>query len=243
MQTRFKGRVACGAVAVAAMLAAGVAQAVGVSGQGDWETTLQPRDLDGNAANGPEAFYDTALNITWLRNANAHGFSDWPSANTWANSLVVGGVGGWRLPTLSVVDPPLPACNYGNSGTDCGYNVRTATSEMAHLWYVALGNKAYCDTAGLCPQPGWGLSNTGSFQNLFAFHYWSGLQLAGFGSNIWYLDFNSGEQISQHWTSSLTLALAVHPGDVAAAIPEPQTYALMLMGLSALVLAPRRRPG
>ena len=46
--------------------------AVGVSGQGTWETTLQGRDLDGNAATF-EAYYDTVLDITWLADANAAG--------------------------------------------------------------------------------------------------------------------------------------------------------------------------
>jgi hypothetical protein len=39
------------------------AYSVGVSGQGTWETTLQGRDLAGNAAT-IEAYYDTTLNIT-----------------------------------------------------------------------------------------------------------------------------------------------------------------------------------
>lgn len=39
--------------------------AIPVSGQGTWETTLQGRDLDGNAATF-EAYYDTVLDITWL---------------------------------------------------------------------------------------------------------------------------------------------------------------------------------
>ena len=37
--------------------------AMGISGQGTWETTLESRDLDGNVAT-IEAYYDTALNIT-----------------------------------------------------------------------------------------------------------------------------------------------------------------------------------
>ena len=46
-------------------LAAGAAQAVPVSGQGTWETTLQARDMDGNPAT-TEAWYDTALDLLWL---------------------------------------------------------------------------------------------------------------------------------------------------------------------------------
>ena len=43
-------------------------RAAAISGQGTWETTLQPRDLDGNTST-IEAYYDTVLNITWLANA------------------------------------------------------------------------------------------------------------------------------------------------------------------------------
>jgi len=37
-------------------------------------------------------------------------------------------------------------------------------------------------------------------------------------------------------------AVAVRPGDVAAAVPEPQTLALALLALGAMVVARRRRP-
>ena len=234
-------------LAVASLV--GSAHAVGVSGQGDWETTLQPRELDGNAVNGPEAFYDTALDITWLRNANVNGMMNWASANTWANTLAVasiaGPIGDWRLPTM--VDTAAPGCDLSLAGgTDCGYNVQTATSEMAHLWYVALGNKAYCDpaltTVSTCSvQPGWGLTNTGNFQDVQAYMYWSGLGYAPNPIVAWYFyPYDGGQSTSVK--ADVFFALAVRTGDVAA-VPEPQTYALMLMGLSALLLALRRRAG
>ena len=70
-----------------------------ISGQGTWETTLQARDV-GNTGT-TNAFYDTALGVTWLRNANVNGTMDWSTAMSWASSLAVGGVGGWRLPTMT----------------------------------------------------------------------------------------------------------------------------------------------
>lgn len=235
--------------AVGALLVACSAGAVGVPGQGTWETTLVPRDLDGNAVNGPEAFYDTALDITWLRDANyastsgyaGAGWMRWAAANTWANTLVVNGIDGWRLPTM--VDLGAAGCDNSEesfSGGDCGWNVQTATSEMAHLWYVALGNKAFYDTSGRSNQPVWGLSNSGSFQNLESDAYWSSLPYVLDPDWVWIFSIGAGVQTAGSGQYNGHYALAVHPGDVAA-IPEPQTYALMLMGLSALVLRRKSR--
>lgn len=244
MKSRFMRRTTLGAVVGAAVLATGAAQAVGVPGQGTWETTLQPRDIDGDTVT--DAFYDTALNITWLRNADVNGYTDWDAAMTWANTLVVGGVDGWRLP--KVVDTGAPGCDYSYaSGTDCRYNVDTATSEMAHLYYVTLGNLAYCPpgTAACfgapgAPQPGWGLTNTGGFQNLQSSAYWSGTEYAPVPSDAWFFGAYDGYQEFFGKRVQL-LAMAVRPGDVAA-VPEPQTYAMLLLGLSAVMVAVRRRP-
>lgn len=99
-----------GQAAVGAGLAAGAlaAQAPPVSGQGTWETTPKPRDIDGNAValNDSSAafFYDTTLDITWRRDFNAGGgssFDDgsnttddrmtWTNANAWAAAVNVNG--------------------------------------------------------------------------------------------------------------------------------------------------------
>lgn len=110
--------------------AAGSAAAAGISGQGTWETTLSARNLDGNWANGPEAYYDRQLDITWLANPKAlagtrfdtdfrGGGDDEPSDNEsngtdgravlsdaffWVTQLQVGGVSGWRLPTTDPIN-------------------------------------------------------------------------------------------------------------------------------------------
>jgi len=235
MESGFMKRAALGAAVGAALLAAGLAQADGVPGQGTWETTLLPRDIDGDTVT--DAFYETVLDITWLRNANVNGAMDWDTAKTWANTLVVGGLGGWRLP--NVVDTGAPGCDWSDSGTDCGHNVDTATGEMPHLFYVTLGNKAYVDTSGSGPQPGWGLTNTGGFQNSFFYDIWSGTEYAPNPNHAWYFCTNSGAQSFDHKSDEL-YAVAVRPGDVAA-VPEPQTYALLVLGLSAVMVAARRR--
>ncbi len=162
---------------VALFSALPTAQAAPVPGQGTWQTTLQARDLDGNGQT--DAFYDTVLNITWLRDANANraadlnnlaqygtqygGLMSWNQANTWANNLSFGGYSDWRLPTM--VDTAAPGAVFSQTnpgtlagGTDHGFNVQTTTtvgnattvySEMASLYYDTLGNKAYCPPGNL----------------------------------------------------------------------------------------------
>lgn len=244
MASGFMKRTTLGAAVRAALLATGLAQADGVPGQGSWETTLQLRDIDGDSVT--DAFYDTALDITWLRNANVNGEVDWDTAMAWASTLVVAGVGGWRLP--EVVDTGAPGCDFSCVGTGCGYNVDTASSEMAHLYYVTLGNLAYCPPekascfgAGV-PQPGWGLTNTGGFQNLQAFAYWSSTGYAPDPDRVWYSDAYGGLQYDDYkYDTEYVYAMAVCPGDVAA-VPEPQTHAMLLLGLGAVTVAARRRP-
>ena len=76
-----------GLLAAAAMLFGALpALALPFPGRGTWESTLQARDLNGDTVT--DAYYDTALNVTWL--ANANGAMTWSAANTWASNLMVG---------------------------------------------------------------------------------------------------------------------------------------------------------
>lgn len=240
MTTKNIRRVLLGAIGVAAIFLAGAAQAAAVPGQGTWETTLKGRDIDGHAVASSSAsavfLYDTSLDITWLRDANLNGAQDWSTANTWANSLTVGAYTGWRLPTLEYVDDT--DCHFSYSGGTCGFNPSTAANEMAHLFYVTLGNKAPYDASGN-PQTGAGLTNTGNFENLVGTVYWSGLVAREDSSKALCFDFYDGlaciSRLENSWP-----AFAVRSGDVLAPVPEPGTYALMLAGLAALTLG--RRP-
>jgi hypothetical protein len=218
---------------------------------------LQGRDLNGSAGSF-EAYYDTELDITWLADANyaktsgydADGLMTWAAANTWAaqlsftNPLTSETLDDWRLPTTT--DTGAAGCNFANSGTDCGYNVDPASSEMAHLYFVTLGNQSYRTTTGAVSgayaggaNPNSTLDNVGPFTNFQSNYYWSGTEYAPNPSYAWvfYTDFGSQ---SINGKSNSFYALAVSPGDVAA-VPEAETYALMLAGLGLIGWRARRR--
>lgn len=216
-----------------------------VSGQGTWETTLLPRDLnrDGTA----DAFFDTALNITWLADANAgagSGFDDGsstedgtmnlPSALAWAASLNVNGTG-WRLPSTS--ERPV-GCSFDLPLPTCGYGVDPASSALAHLYYVTLGNRSSIDPFTGSPVSGGGLTNTGPFVNLQPSNYWSSTPAAIDASYSWMFNMSSGYQTI--YRGSDWHAWAIHDGDLAP-VPEPKAAALTLVGLALVIAVNRRR--
>jgi hypothetical protein len=217
------------------------AHADGVPGQGTWQTVLQARDLNGDGT--ADAYYDSSRNITWAAEADPIGAVSFASAQSWVTSMNLYGVTGWRLPGLKSVTGGVPSCDndyrYDGSG-DCGYNVDPALSELAHVYQVVLGNLPYYDRSAQGPQPGWGLSNTGPFRHLVEGDYPSSITDAYQGTPlVWlfqtqwgYQDRGLAEEASFH-------AWAVHDGDIAAAVPEPRTWALLLGG-AALLLARRR---
>jgi len=236
---------------IAASLVSGAAQAA-----------LEGRDLNGSAGSF-EAYYDTDLDITWLADANyaqtsgydADGLMNWATANTWAANLsFTDGVNvydDWRLPTVEPVNGSTFNYNSSyNGSTDYGYNVSeqgtafagSTGSEMAHLFYDTLNNKGYCPVSTNCSpagQTGWGLTNKGPFSNLQANHYWSATEYAPSTDFAWSFAMGDGWQFAGYKGYGYS-ALAVSPGDVAA-VPEAQTYALMLAGLGLIGWRARRR--
>jgi len=234
------------------------AQAQSVSGQGTWETTLLGRDINRNAVAATDVsavyLYDTTLNVTWLRNANAgagtsydngsstsDGLMTWDNATAWAANLSTG-IGGntisdWRLPTMTVANPNSNS-SY-NGSTDWGYNVPGSSSEMASLFYNTLGNKAYYNTSGAA-QAGYGLTNAGSFQNMQSNYYWLGTEYAPNPNYAWFFGTLNGGQFANYKNNLQLYALAVRPGDVSPA-PEPETYLMLLMGLGVVAGLSRRR--
>lgn len=230
--------------------------------------TLQGRDLNGSVSSA-EAYYDTDLNITWLADANygagssfddiAHGSTTtdgkmtWANANTWAANLsFTNGVNtydNWRLPAVM---QPDASCASQSSGLSYGYNC--TGSEMGHLFYSELGGVA-SQSILTSADP-----DLAKFTNLQAAFYWAstGYDVAANNaqdvpaySSKWGFVFSNGSQnsgIILYGSStaygSNHYALAVSYGDVGiAAVPEADTWAMLLAGLGLVGVATRRRRG
>jgi hypothetical protein len=183
--------------------------------------------------NGGGLIYDTDRNITWY-DAPAV-LMNWTQALSWAASLDVSGVSGWRLPSARNIDGSGPC-----------YGLNCTGSEMGHLYYLELGN-----------QPNYDAHNTGPFQNLLAsspeiyayykiyIAYWTGEEVTTAPGNAWSFSFTNGDQ-NQTNTGDVgpegegPYALAVHEGNIGAPVPIPGAVWLLGSGLVGLVAIRRR---
>ncbi len=202
--------------------------------------------------------------ITWLDYTSP--FIPWLDQVNWASGLggsltvtlnpgytpSIDWTTGWRLPILdeSVIDQTGPwgtdvgdGTGFGWGGPDPGgnydyfYGYNMVNSEMGHLFYEELLNLGYIPTNGVTPQLGWGLKNTGPFNNLQAYYYFSGTESSQNPDDAWYFLFDYGSQ-SFFDKDYNPHALAVLPG-VVTAVPLPG--ALLLVGSGFIGLAGLRR--
>jgi len=182
--------------------------------------------------------YDTVQNITWLQNWNTNGLMNWTTANDWANNLVHGGFDDWRLPTTNTTVSSNCDSNFNPGGgfPQQYFGFNCTGSEMGHMFYNEFGA-----IAGSSILSGSNAANLDLFTNVQSNFYWSGTEYAPDAVFAWrFLTFD-GRQGSSGKTNAL-YAVAVRPGDVAAAVPEPQTLALALLALGATMVVRRRRP-
>lgn len=216
---------------------------VPVPEQGTWTQTLQARYFTSDHTSGPDAYYDTTLNITWLADANysvtqylATGIgrgSDWYSTMAWASGLDVKGVIGWRLPT---VDP------YG------GYH---PTGELSSMFITTLGNPAAQTPEGQAGS--YYISNPGPFKNVIpdptiyvqAYNtvmYWSGTTSPwdSYKANV-FSTFDLSQFNTYNKTSVGFRAWVVHDGDVGMpAVPEPSSAISTVLGIVCVAMAVKK---
>jgi hypothetical protein len=217
---------------------------------------------------GGGLIYDDVLDVTWLQDANyaktsgydADGKMYWHQASAWADGLVYYDsirdvvYDDWRLPTVTPIDASTFDFAYSVAGdTDIGYNIGapgsayagSTANELAYMFYQNLGNighytltgevsGCYTSTQGTC------LANVGPFVNLLSVNYWSGTEYPADMDLAWGIDMDFG-YIYVYDKFYAQYGWAVRDGDVAA-VPEPETYALMLAGLGLVSWAARRRP-
>jgi len=208
---------------------------------------------------GGGMIYDTTHDITWLADMNyavtsgyaaanaggtgvnrisADGRMGWNAASAWADTLIYGGFGDWRLPT---VNPADSTCS-GSFGVGLGFFGFNCTGgELSGLFVTDLGNKARESVLNQAGDTAEQIANFALFSNVRADEaYWSGLQYAPTPSLAWAFNPVDGSQNTAS-KSALLYAVAMRSGDVTASVPEPPTLALALLAMGAAVVARRKR--
>ncbi|HXX57473.1 MAG TPA: DUF1566 domain-containing protein [Thermodesulfovibrionales bacterium] len=158
--------------------------------------------------------YDTATQLTWLKNANSAGMMTWTEAVAWAESLNAGsgfaGLKGWRLPTTTQPDKTCSdQATPGGSFPLQGHGHNCTGSEMGYLYYVSLGNTA----GGLVVKPG-------PFTNIRKNFYWSGTEYAPSTTHAWSFVVRNGFQFYNLKTFNYYV-WPVRPGERAQPNPAP----------------------
>lgn len=178
-----------------------------------------------------QAYYDDQLDITWLADANAIGQVDWSTANNWANSLVIDGVTGWRLPNMDVNGDAVVVDCTSSTQADCKDN------EYGHLFYYGSGTTF---------DNGISSSNHSPFSDVQGSSYWSNNTTVAFNlcnSSSGRACMASAGSYGSYGSYGLPgpyYAWAVHNGDIGA-VPVPASVWLMGSGLIGLIGLARRK--
>ncbi len=232
-------------------------QAVAVPGQGTWETTLQARDLDGNKANGAEAYYDSLQNITWLADANYLKTSNSSLANADGKAPMFIGSSTlpwrtitaynkeWSLPNAPLIGVPYKdtTCPSYLSYVTCYDKIRyeinqndVKDSHLKILFEKILGNKA--------ADGSYALTNTGPFLNVKSDVYLTNVAYNNPQNNYvpdTYTYSAATGSYARSAYSTPAYAMFNTLGDFGAPIPEASTWAMTILGLVGVMLVRARK--
>ncbi len=197
-----------------------------------------------------QAYYDDVADLTWLADANAaagssfddglggaagddfnttDGLMTWASASAWAANLTVGGIDGWRLPSMDVDGDSITVSCSSVAQEACKDN------EYGHLYRYGLDTMPASGITTVTPGP---------FTNILSSrrNYWSSTDLFGTGSDsdfIYSHNFETGGQNGSNKNTVSNFAWAVHSGDVSE-VPIPAAAWLFGSGLIGLIGFARR---
>jgi hypothetical protein len=169
----------------------------------------------------------------------------WAAANAWIASLNTSNYAGhndWRLPTLNPADT---SCSFnfnpGGGFPTQYYGYGCTGGELSGLFVTDLGDKANEFVLNQVGDTAEQIANLALFSNVQSSTYWSGTEYAPNPNGAWYFSTFFG---FQHYAGKVGVlyAVAVRPGDVAASVPEPQSLGLVMLAMSAGLLATKRRP-
>lgn len=206
-----------------------------------WHDTLRSRDVNHDGT--VDAYYDIALDVTWLKDFTTGGATTWSDASSQAAAFSSFGTTGWRLPAL------FRQVDWTNVHT-----LQYTDSELGHLYAVTLGLPPSgcavlgCQTSEMTPAwlaaPFRGITVWDNYIVDAVVPFPDGLP-PNSDEHPW-VEFSMGGWGNGHGLNSLPTGMLtfVHDGDVFAsvtAIPEPSTYALMAIGLLGIAGAARRR--
>jgi hypothetical protein len=183
---------------------------------------------------GGGLIYDDVLDITWLQDANYartsggddNGRMKWNQAMEWVQGLEyydsVRDVTwtNWRLPRIRPSNGSNYVYDFSVDGTtDRGFNTVSVNSELAHMFYVTLGNRGYAATDGSYPQQLYGLTNVGPFKNLRPLAYWAESEYEPFPGHAWGFIYLTGSQHAGVKDLEAFYGWAVRDGDIASVTP------------------------
>ncbi len=184
-----------------------------------------------------QAYYDTALNITWMADANlaatktfgtagvnAGGYMTWATANSWIANMNAAnylGFNDWRLPVTAQPDPTCGSQTAGNPPQ--GYGLNCTGSEIGHLYNV----------------DGVTVATPGPFSHIQSSMYWGGTVYAPNPTYVWGFRFGHGGEQTAPNKDLNAFVWAVRTGDVTA-VPVPAAMWLFGSGLIGLLGMARR---